>query len=100
MQSFKFWSRPTTYEPVAQDEFKLELESQSPSASHARANQSPWLQRALLLLALSNLLLAFIALLSTRGLSRNSTALWPVKGKDVSALPRPDPYIGLHLNVD
>ncbi|KAJ7440290.1 hypothetical protein B0H11DRAFT_2292965 [Mycena galericulata] len=92
-----FWSSSRSpYQPVSQDE-KLS-QSESGDASNLHAETGPqerrWLGKALLCLGAANVLIALATLVATRGIFKIG---FPVSGVDVSALPRPDPYVGLQL---
>ncbi|KAJ7302448.1 hypothetical protein DFH08DRAFT_977867 [Mycena albidolilacea] len=92
-----FWS--SVYQPIPQDE-KVSDSEAAPDLSDPRTdrqtNREKWLGRILLCVAAGNLLVAFATVIATRDISKLRI---PLAGVDISALPRPDPYVGLNLII-
>jgi hypothetical protein len=91
------WSLP--YRPIAQEQHeKLLHESDSASDLLEVRNECQtrenWLGKTALCLAVVNVLVAIAAVITLHDISKLRI---PMAAVDISALPRPDPYVGLNL---
>jgi hypothetical protein len=94
-----FWSTPSPYQPIAQDEKISESGSASDLLEQRKAGQTSsgrekWLGKVVLCIAVANVLVAIATVIATRDISKLHI---PLAGVDISALPRPDPYVGLNI---